>query len=134
MVGFAELWLPIVLSAAIVTVAAVLMWRVLPHHRSAASARPAASFGSSVVMFFVFALVVSLTAAYVAGRTLEPGTEYFQVFRVAGTVALFSYAAGHIASAIWGTRTWDGALREAFDGVVYGLLTAGTFGGFWPGS
>jgi hypothetical protein len=33
---------------------------------------------------------------------------------------------------IWYGRNWGTTLKSMLDGLVYGLLTAGTFGWLWP--
>jgi len=54
------------------------------------------------------------------------------VFRVAGSVALAAYSFGQIPFAIWWGRPWKSALKEFADGIVYAILTAGSFGWLWP--
>jgi hypothetical protein len=85
-----------------------------------------------LVQWFIFTLVVSFFVAYVASHTLPPGTPYLQVFRVVGAVAFLAYAAGQIPRAIWMGKPWPVAWKEVFDGLLYGLVTAGTFGWLWP--
>jgi len=85
-----------------------------------------------LVQWFIFSVVVSLFAAYVAGRTLGPGTAYIAVFRIAGTVAFVAYALAKVPDSIWYNRKWSTTFKGAFDGLVYGLLTGGTFGWLWP--
>jgi hypothetical protein len=88
--------------------------------------------GPSLVMWFVFALLVSVVAAYVTGRALGPGAEYKQVFRFAGTAAFIVYALGHWPESIWYGRPWKTTLKNTIDGVIYALVTAGAFGWLWP--
>jgi hypothetical protein len=76
--------------------------------------------------------VVSVTAAYLAGRTLSGGEEYLTVFRVSGTAAFLGYALGNIPSSIWRGQLWGTTLKHVLDGLVYALLTAGVFGWLWP--
>jgi hypothetical protein len=85
-----------------------------------------------LVKWFIFLLVVSFFIAYLAGRTLAPGTHYLEVFRVAGTVGFMTYGLANIANAIWRGWTWPATIKELIDGLIYGLLTAGTFGWLWP--
>jgi hypothetical protein len=33
---------------------------------------------------------------------------------------------------IWFKRNWVATLKSNIDGLIYGLLTAGTFGWLWP--
>ena len=95
--------------------------------------RPAPpSMGPYLAQWFVFTLVVSFFVAYVAAHTLAPGTVYLEVFRVVGTVAFLAYAAGQFPAAIWMGKPWSVAWKEGFDGLLYGLVTAGTFGWLWP--
>ncbi len=90
------------------------------------------NMGPQLGMWFGFTLVVSLFSAYVASRTLGPGTAYLRVFQVAGTVAFVSYAMGALPSAIWMGRPWSAAFKDIVDGLFYGLLTGGAFGWLWP--
>ena len=88
--------------------------------------------GSLMLQWFVFSIVVSIFAAYIAGRTLPPGTDYSQVMRIAGTVAFAGYALGHVPNSIWYNIKWSTTFKNMFDGLIYGLLTGGTFGWLWP--
>ncbi len=90
------------------------------------------SMGPYLAQWFVFSLVVSFFVAYVACHTIPTGAEYLSVFRVVGAVAFLAYAAGEIPAAIWMGKPWSVAGKEVFDGLVYGLVTAGTFGWLWP--
>lgn len=90
------------------------------------------AMGKSLALWFIYSLVVGFFVAYVAGRTLEPGAHYLAVFRVVGTVAFLSYSAARATDSIWMGVSWTTTLKHIFDGLVYGLLTAGTFGWLWP--
>jgi hypothetical protein len=85
-----------------------------------------------LVQWFVYCLVIGLFVAYLTGRTLPAGTHYLQVFRVAGTAAFLAYGLGHLSNGIWKGQMWTATIKEVIDGLVYGLLTAGTFGWLWP--
>ncbi len=90
------------------------------------------TMGPTLGQWFVFILVVSFFVAYVAVHTIPAGTPYLEVFRVVGAVAFLAYAFGQIPAAIWMGKPWAVAIKEAFDGLLYGLVTAGTFGWLWP--
>jgi len=92
----------------------------------------ASGMGSNLVQWFGFALVVSFFIAYVAGHALPAGSEYLRVFRIVGAVGFLAYAAGQLPAAIWMGKPWAVAWKEVFDGLLYGLVTAGTFGWLWP--
>ncbi len=83
-------------------------------------------------MWFGYCLIISFFVAYLTGRTVAPGVQYLAVFRVAGTAAFLAYGLGHLSNGIWKGQPWIVTIKEVVDGLVYGLLTAGTFGWLWP--
>jgi len=85
-----------------------------------------------LAQWFAFCVVVGVFVAYVAGRTMGPGAGYLPVFRIAGTVAFLVYAGYQPVASIWRGQPWTLTAKNCFDGLVYGLLTAGVFGWLWP--
>ncbi|MEX2583191.1 MAG: hypothetical protein WD766_07945 [Gemmatimonadota bacterium] len=92
------------------------------------------AMGKSLTLWFLYALLTSLVAGYVAARALGPGATYLDVFRFAGTTAFAAYVMGLWQQSIWYGRKWSTTLKSSFDGLVYALLTAGVFGWLWPGA
>lgn len=90
------------------------------------------SMGKNLVLTFTFYLAVGVMVAYVAGRTLPPGTEYLTVFRLTGTVAWLAYGMAVVPDAIWFGRPWSSIIKTVFDALLYALLTAGVFAWLWP--
>jgi hypothetical protein len=90
------------------------------------------AMGKNLALWFFYSIGVSIFVAYIAGRTLSAGTDYLTVFRVAGTIAFLGYGFGYILDSIWKGQPWSSTFKHIFDGLVYGLLTAGTFGWLWP--
>ena len=90
------------------------------------------SMGSQLAKSFIYYLVVSFFVAYVASHALARGTEYLRVFQVVGASTFMSYGLGIFSETIWFGRTWRGALKTAASALIYGCLTAGTFGWLWP--
>ena len=90
------------------------------------------NIGKNLAQWFLYSVVVSIFAAYLTGRTRMPGTEYLEVFRVAGCTAFLGYSVALAQNAIWRGETWVVTLKHVFDGLIYGLLTGGTFGWLWP--
>jgi hypothetical protein len=90
------------------------------------------NMGKNLSQWFVVILVISIFIAYIAAHSIPAGARYLEVFRVIGAVGFLAYAAGQLPAAIWMGKPWKVAWKEAFDGLVYGLVTAGTFGWFWP--
>jgi len=185
MVYLDALWLPILLSAAIVFVASSIIHMVLGYHRKDLKKVPSEhefqgalrkfnlppgdyavpcagsmkdmndpafiekmkrgprvfmtviaggppSMGRSLALWFLYCVVVSLFAAYVAGRALEPGAHYLAVFRFAGCTAFVGHTLALWQNSIWYQRSWATTVRSTVDGLIYALLTAGTFGWLWP--
>jgi len=90
------------------------------------------TMGSSLMLWFLYCVAISVFAAYIAGRALEPGAHYLSVFRFAGCTAFVGYSAALWQGSIWLKRSWSTTIKSTFDGLVYALLTAGTFGWLWP--
>jgi hypothetical protein len=90
------------------------------------------NMGKLLVQWFLYSLVIGLFVAYLTGRTVGPGAEYLMVFRVAGASAFLAYAMAHISDSIWRGQTWALTFKRLFDGLIYALLTAGTFAWLWP--
>ena len=94
--------------------------------------RPGAmSMGPALGQWFVFCLVVSLFVAYIASHATAwnalpecvQGRRGHGVPRVCG---------GRRARRDLDGKPWGVVAKDVFDGLVYGLVTAGTFGWLWP--
>lgn len=89
-------------------------------------------FARNLMLTFIFFLVVGVFVAYVGAHSLSPEDTYLAKFRIIGTVATASHVLGWIPNLIWFGGSSRMFWSYLFDGVVYGLLTAGTFGWLWP--
>lgn len=86
-----------------------------------------------MVQSVIFYAVVSTLVAYVAWHAgLKLGAPYLSVFRIVGTAATMAYVLGSIPESIWFGRPWRSWALQFWDGLGFGLLTAGTFGWLWP--
>ena len=90
------------------------------------------SMGRNLVLWFLYSVVVGILAAYIAGRALPAGATYLSVFRFAGATAFIGYSVALWQMSIWYRRAWSTTIKATVDGLIYGLLTAGTFGWLWP--
>lgn len=90
------------------------------------------SLGKSLTLWFLYSIVIGIFAAYVAGRALGPGAPYLSVFRFVGVTAFACYTMAEWHEWIWFKRSTGRVLKNTFDGLVYALITAGTFGWLWP--
>ncbi len=102
----------------------VLIMTVLPNGMMA--------MGRSMALWFVYVLVMGIFAAYVAGRALPHPAPYLHVFRFAGATAFIGYASALWPYSIWYRRAWSTTVKGTIDGLIYALVTAGTFGWLWP--
>jgi hypothetical protein len=85
-----------------------------------------------LIQWFIYCLVIGFFVAYLTAHTVAQGAHYLAVFRVAGTAGFMAYGLGGLSNGIWKGQPWSSVIKEAVDGLVYGLLTAGTFGWLWP--
>jgi hypothetical protein len=83
-------------------------------------------------LWFVYCLIIGFFVAYLTAHTVAPGATYRAVFRVAGTTAFMAYGLANLSNSIWKGQPWSMTVKEVIDGLIYALLTAGTFGWLWP--
>ncbi|HYQ95567.1 MAG TPA: hypothetical protein VER38_00990 [Candidatus Eisenbacteria bacterium] len=90
------------------------------------------NMGPSLAQWFLYTILVGVFTAYIAGRSHSPGSPTMSVFRFAGCTAFLSYSVALWQDSIWYQRKWSTTIKNTFDGLVYGLLTAAVFGWLWP--
>jgi hypothetical protein len=90
------------------------------------------SMTKELVLWFIYCVIIGIFAAYITGRALGPGAPYLSVFRFAGATAFFAHTVALWHQPIWYKRSVWSTLKSTFDGLIYALLTAGTFGWLWP--
>jgi hypothetical protein len=90
------------------------------------------SMARNLGLWFAYCVVVNLFAGYIASRALPPGTDYPQVFRFVGAAAFMGYSLALWQMSIWYYRSWTTTIKSTVDGLIYALVTAGTFGWLWP--
>ena len=91
-----------------------------------------AGMGKGLPLWFVYCVIVGIFAAYIAGRARPAGTHYLEIFRFAGCTAFVGYSLALMQNSIWYRRNWGTTIKVMIDGLLYGLLTGGTFGWLWP--
>jgi len=90
------------------------------------------SMARAMTLWFLYLVVVGVFSAYVAGRALPPGARYLSVFRFAGVTAFAAYSLAIWQMTIWYRRSLGTTMRATIDGLLFALVTAGTFGWLWP--
>ncbi len=83
-------------------------------------------------LWFGYCLLVGFFVAYLAAHTVPDHSDYLAVFRIVGTAGFLTFGLGPLANVIWKGYPWSFVLKEVIDGLIYGLLMAGTFGWLWP--
>ena len=83
-------------------------------------------------LWFGYCLLIGFFVAYLTAHTVPTGANYLVVFRVAGTAAFLAYGLANLSNGIWKGQMWGTVIKEVIDGLIYALLTAGTFGWLWP--
>jgi hypothetical protein len=90
------------------------------------------SMTKNLVQWFIYILVVGIFSAYIGDRAVGAGGQYLDVFRFVGCTAFMGYSLALLQNSIWYHRNWCATIKSMFDGLIYALLTAGTFGWLWP--
>lgn len=85
-----------------------------------------------LILWFIYCLIIGVFVAYLTKHAVPSGSAYLVVFRAAAVAALLAYGVAQLSNAIWRGQTWSAAIKELIDGLIYALLTAGTFGWLWP--
>jgi hypothetical protein len=88
--------------------------------------------GRTLGQWFLYLIVVTVFAAYVAGVALPPGTASMPVARIVFSTAFAGYALALWQLSIWYRRAWNITLRSTVDAAIYAALTAGAFVWLWP--
>lgn len=83
-------------------------------------------------LWFLYCLVISVFAAYVAGRALPASPDGAEIVRFTATTAFLGYTAAIWQMSIWYRRSWSITIKATVDGLIYALLTAAVFCWLWP--
>lgn len=86
----------------------------------------------SMILWFIYCILISIFAGYITSHAVPWGTPYPSVFRFIGATAFMAYSLALMSESIWFGRKWGTTVKSMFDGLIYALLTAGTFGWLWP--
>ena len=82
------------------------------------------------ISFFLFG---SILIAYCATLALGPGAEYMSVFRLVSAIGFLAFGWANIPLSIWFGHQWSATAKYLLDGLIYGLVVAGSFAWLWPG-
>jgi hypothetical protein len=90
------------------------------------------AMGKLLGLWMLYCVVQSVFVAYLAVLALSWGATGVEVLRVTSTAALLGYGVPHLHDAIWKGQSWITTGKYMLDGVIYSLVTGGTFVLLWP--
>ena len=86
------------------------------------------TMGPKLLQIFLYYILIGILAAYFVSRTVGPGSDYLEVFRIAGTTAFVAHGVAYFQDSIWFGRPWSLTAKTLLDAFIYALLTGGVFG------
>jgi len=89
------------------------------------------AMGKSLLLWFVYLLVVSYFAAYVGAHAGALSSFAIHSRRIIGITAFLGYGGALCQNSIWYQRSWGTTIRSLIDSVIYAAVTAATFGCLW---
>lgn len=90
------------------------------------------SMGRNLGLWFLYCLVVSWFAAFVAAMALPSSAGHRAVFHFTCLTSFIGYSLALWQMSIWYRRAWSTTIKATLDGVIYALLTGATFAWLWP--
>jgi len=90
------------------------------------------SMGRNLGLWFVYLVVISINAAYIASRALPPNPESAEIVRFVGATSFIGYTAALWQMSIWYRRSWSTTIKATVDGLIYALIAGGIFCWLWP--
>jgi hypothetical protein len=90
------------------------------------------NMGKIMGAWFLFAVVVSASMAYVVGTIVPPGGDTHAVFHHVAVITFLTYTMGAVPLAIWYRRKWSTTFKTALDSLLYALATGWIFSMMWP--
>lgn len=90
------------------------------------------SMGRNLILWFLYCIAVSACAGYITSKGVPAHTPYPTVFKWIASISFLAYVAAMWQAWIWYWRSLSLTIKGTIDGLIYALLTAGTFGWLWP--
>jgi hypothetical protein len=86
----------------------------------------------NLVQWFIYSLVISFFAAYIASRAVPAGGRGAEVFRYTTTAAFMAYGLGMTHESVWFSRPWSTTVKYWFDALLYAGATGLVYMWLWP--
>ena len=101
------------------------------HFTLGSSCQP--NMGKYLGMWFLWTLVISAIAAFLAMRVLGLDHSHARAAaKLIGAVSFIGYGFGTVQESIWMMRPWSGSAKYLLDSALYALGTAFVFYWLWP--
>jgi hypothetical protein len=102
----------------------VLMMTVMPNGMT--------PMGGLLAKWFVYLVVVAIFAAAIASTTLGRNADPKLIFHTVALTSFLGFAMALWQMSIWYHRSAVTTLKSTIDGLVYAVITGGTFVWLWP--
>jgi hypothetical protein len=86
----------------------------------------------SLILWFLYVLVIGFFTGLVVVHALPVDARSTKVFHVTAVTSLLGYSGALFQFSIWYRRSWCTTMKTAVDGLIYAVITAGTFVWLWP--
>jgi hypothetical protein len=90
------------------------------------------SIGKMMGLWFLFAVVVSASAACVVRTIVPPGGDPHAAFHYIAVITFLTYGMGAVPMSIWYNRKWSTTFKYAVDALLSALATGWLFSMMWP--
>lgn len=90
------------------------------------------SMGRNLALWFLYSLVISAFAGFIAGRAWGPGAPQRAVIHFVAITAFLGYSAALWQFWIWYHRSLVTTIKATIDGAIYAVVTALIFAWQWP--
>ena len=91
------------------------------------------SMAGNLSQWFVYCLVVSVFAAFIAGSAVPPGSPPFAaICWFAGITAFLGYTLALFQMSIWYKRAWAMTFKATVDGILFAVVTCAMLTWIWP--
>lgn len=90
------------------------------------------NMGKSMLLWIINLLLIGTCVAYIASHANLGAAPYLKVFQMVGATAFLAHAGNSLTMSIWMGQPWSQVPGRVADGLIYALLTAGTFAWLWP--
>jgi hypothetical protein len=88
--------------------------------------------GKRFTQWFLYSVVISALAGFLAVHTAAPHATFRRVFSIVGLFTFAGYGLALWPLSIWYNRSWATTVRSNIDAIIYAAVTGAVFGWLWP--